>query len=194
MSGTLFHGFALISEIMRLSEGAVKFHGKMAGGAKLPESFVRDWVAIGLHRQRRLPVSVEVLRSQFLKDVVHETQHSTLAQLDLKNFRLDMIVWEGDHPRAIIEFKNSTKVGNDTERTSQLLSVTPEQTDLRGYLLSCCIFSPEAKFVGYKAEFESSTAARRVGNVLASNPTRIFNGHDDWCGIFAAEVAKPLIS
>ena len=44
MTGPLTNNGALIQEVIRLVEDAAKFHGKMAGSAVFPESFIRDWV------------------------------------------------------------------------------------------------------------------------------------------------------
>lgn len=175
---------------MRLSEEATEFHGAMSGEGD-PEpagSFVRDWVAIGLHKQHTLTVTIEEQRKSFLQ-YIDKAQHQDHVLLDLRNYRLDMMVWDGDSPHAIVEFKRSINVVDDVTRTSAILSVVP---GLRGYIAICCVFHPKEKFSTYKTKLDTMTGGTRVGDVRMREPAKLFDraDSDDWCGMLAVQV-KP---
>lgn len=190
MNAQLTDGNALVHEMMRLTEEAARFHGKMAGHVVFPESFIRDWVAIQLHSKHRFDVTIETGRADFREYVVEELHRPAHDLLNIRNYKLDMIVWEGEQPLAIVEFKRSPAIADDLLRTAAILSVVPRKA-LRGYLLVCeALGRVREKQLERMSYLSSMTAGRRLGDVLCSDPVLVEDGKaSTWCGVFAVEVA-----
>jgi hypothetical protein len=126
---------------MGLCLDAVRFYAGMAETCELPESFIRDWVAIALRRDHKLCSALEVKRDDFLTYVLgiaHPREHP-LGRSDWGNCKVDMVVWEGNTPAAIIEFKLPNQVKDDLRRTADVLSYAREP-GMAGYVVTCSCF------------------------------------------------------
>jgi hypothetical protein len=92
----------LIEEIMRLSEGAIKFYGAMSGEGEtdLPESFVQSYVAMNLNQLYGLTITLETGRDLFRR-YIDEARLTALDAMDLNNFKLDLVVWDDERPKSL---------------------------------------------------------------------------------------------
>jgi hypothetical protein len=213
MADHLSENDTLIQDIMRHSEDAARFHGSMAGHAEFPESFIRDWVAINLYQPHKIGVTVESGRKDVRKYLVDEKQagdHDAHNLLRLRNYRLDMIVWEelasgaqaalsilqgqpiSSRPRIIVEFKRSLLIEDDLARTSAILSIA-HRAGLDGYIVLCLMSDKKEKFAAYKAQLDRIPADKRDGDILMREPAQAPNGlGTTWCGVFAIKAKPPL--
>ena len=184
-----------VQDLILLTEQAVRCHGKITGDANAEETFIRDQVAIGLYKKRRMTVSMEVTRDGFRKCAL-EAEYDRLPLERFRRFKLDLIVWPVDWqlkapPYAIIEFKKGQNFLQDVERTSTLLSVCHQDT--LGYEVICRIYKEERWFEeiekGLKKWMQESQ--NTCGQLQKGEPFQIDVDKKDWCAVFVVPVRRP---
>jgi hypothetical protein len=134
-----------VEDIIRLASRAVLLHAAMTGDQDAEETFIRDQVAIGLYKERRVKVSMEVTPMEFLRIAEEDKMDAfTLASKgpEFRRFEIDLIAWhptwpDPAYPFAIIEVKKGQGFLDDIQRTSRLLAFCHPHT--LGYQVECLI-------------------------------------------------------
>lgn len=118
--------------LLRHAEEAVRFHGRMSGKVALREAFVRDWIAVKLHRgPNKCGVNLEVRNDEFdgflrdpnLPEPIEVQEAYNALPLKSRRHFLDMVVFLDGRIHAIIELKMKRYVKEDIERTAKLQSI-----------------------------------------------------------------------
>jgi hypothetical protein len=128
--------------LARLAQEAVVLYAEMTGDADVPESFIRDQIAIGVYNEdkdSRHCTSMELLLGEGVRnDVIDVEKRATYdAQIRVSPYsvrqKIDLIIWHPAwpnprHPLAIAEVKRGQRECEDLERTSFLLGFCHPET------------------------------------------------------------------
>jgi hypothetical protein len=190
---------SLAWDMIRLATEAVMLHHRMTGDADAEEAFIRDQIAIGLHREHNLTVSMEVTPGEFRKAIAEPAKteaYDLFLKSRLKGHEIDLIIWPAEwpnprYPRAIVEIKKGQDPTEDIDRTSQLLSVCHPNT--LGYQIACVVCKEQA--LPATARNVDTWIARSKGicrPAVAGPPVPIpDDGNKNWCAVLVVPVIRP---